>query len=265
MVLIARGIEAAGIRPRPYRPSSRMVRGRMPPLPTSSTPTLGRIASGPSRRRKLRTARSLTPVIPVPHRTAPLEAAPGADGSGREEQRAALAPADALVPVAEHHGVDRTHPAQQHPGHARPVGQGAPRGDRGHHHRGVDQVVAVAVDQADAVAARHDHGGLGQGQAVEPVVVAAHRHHRRHPLEVVEHRQHAEVAGVEDQVAALERLQHAPRAGRRGTRRRACRRPPRCGSAAVPPRLRRPGDAEVDQPADQLRVADPARPPSARA
>ena len=47
----------------------------------------------------------------------------------------------------------------------------------------------------------------GQGQAAEPVVVAAHRHHRRHGAEVVEHRGDAQVARVEDQVAAREGLE----------------------------------------------------------
>ena len=42
-------------------------------------------------------------------------------------------------------------------------------------------------------------------------MVAAHRDHRRDGLQVLEHRGHAQVAGVEHQVAALERLQHAVR------------------------------------------------------
>ena len=52
-----------------------------------------------------------------------------------------------------------------------------------------------------------------QLQPAEPVVVAPHRHHRRHLLQLLQHPGDAEVAGVEDQVAALQRLQH-----RRGER-----------------------------------------------
>jgi len=69
-------------------------------------------------------------------------------------------------------------------------------------------VVAVPVDQADARASRHDDRRLGEREPVEPVVVAAHGHHRGDPCQVVQHRHDAEVAGVEDQVAALECLEH---------------------------------------------------------
>ncbi len=51
---------------------------------------------------------------------------------------------------------------------------------------------------------RHDRR-LGQREAAQAVVVAAHRDHGRDPSEVVEHRGDAQVAGVEDQVAAVER------------------------------------------------------------
>ena len=42
-------------------------------------------------------------------------------------------------------------------------------------------------------------------------MVAAHRDHRGDDLEVVQHRRHAQVPGVQDQVAAVEGLQHALR------------------------------------------------------
>ena len=67
------------------------------------------------------------------------------------------------------------------------------------------------MDQADAPAARHHDGDVGQPQAAEAVVVAAHRDHRRDGLQVLEHRRHAQVAGVQHQVAAVERLEHARR------------------------------------------------------
>ena len=51
----------------------------------------------------------------------------------------------------------------------------------------------------------------GSSRPAEAVVVAAHGDDRRDGLEVVEHRGDAQVAGVEDQVAALERLQDAVR------------------------------------------------------
>ena len=65
--------------------------------------------------------------------------------------------------------------------------------------------------QADPPASGDDHRGLGQLQPLQAVVVAAHGDDRRDGLEVLEHRGDAQVAGVEDQVAALERLQDAVR------------------------------------------------------
>ncbi len=64
------------------------------------------------------------------------------------------------------------------------------------------------MDHPDAMAAHRDHDGARQLQAAQAVVVAAHRHHRGEGAEVVENRGDAEVARVEDQVAALERRQH---------------------------------------------------------
>jgi hypothetical protein len=64
------------------------------------------------------------------------------------------------------------------------------------------------VRQPDPVAADRHHRRLRKPQPAQSIVIAAHRHHRRHLRQVVQHRRDAEVAGVEDQVAAVQRLQH---------------------------------------------------------
>ncbi len=136
-----------------------------------------------------------------------LQAAPRAQRPRGEEQGAVHPGRDRLVPVAEHDRVHRPQAPQQRPAEPAAVGQGAAGEYGGGHDRDVDRASPVAVHQPDAPAGDRDHGRLGQGEALEPVVIAAHRDHRRDAAEVVEHRGHAEVARVQDQVASLQRLE----------------------------------------------------------
>ena len=119
-------------------------RGTMPAEPTSRIPTAGASPRAPSCRRKRRTPRSPTPSRPPRGGAAALEAAPGADRPGREEERRPAAGGDGLVPVAVDDastGPSRRASARVEPG---PVAHGRARRRPTGDHRGVDQARAGA-------------------------------------------------------------------------------------------------------------------------
>ena len=211
------GSRARASRPDTSRPHRRSSWAGCPRTPTSRMPTRGRIASAPSWWRKRRTARSATPA--APRRGArPPSRLPQGQTRARREERGCPRPVRSTGSCQWPKTTASTGPRRR--SRAR-VERGAvaqrraPRRPRPPPPRRRSAPLRSPWVRPMRYPPAATTAVSGSARPPSRSWSPAHRDHRRHRAEVVEHRGDAQIAGVEDQVAAVEGLEGGRRGGRR--------------------------------------------------